>query len=224
MKNLFTLIAVLCCAHLFAQASFNLNPLNPTEAYGSGADDLKAENIISNSSGTNKTLRWERTIISLTADCEVQVCDLNLCYSASVSTKTFALNAGVSGPISVHLRPLDDFSASTVVRLKFYDVDNPADSLISIYTISSEITGTAEEAAAAQIKLFPNPTVESFTLDHADMIAAVRIFTLDGRQVARLTATPGQVYSLANQPGGTYIVVMENKQGNYLKSVEVHKQ
>ena len=80
------------------------------------------------------------------------------------------------------------------------------------------------ESAAARINLFPNPTVESFTLENAEMVAAVRIFSLDGRQVSRIEAEPSQVYSLASQPAGSYIVVMENKKGDVVKSLEIRKQ
>ncbi|MCC6279634.1 MAG: T9SS type A sorting domain-containing protein [Saprospiraceae bacterium] len=224
MKNLFTLLAVLCCSTLFAQNTYSIAPLFPQETYGPDADDLKAENTIVNLSPDVKSIRWERTVITLTPDCETQVCDLEYCYSPAVSTKTFELGPNEAGPLSVHLLLPDVISATAVVRLKFYDINNPADSIISVYTISTLVTGTEEEAAAARINLFPNPTVESFTLENAEMISAIRIFSLDGRQVSRMEAEPSQAYSLANQPAGTYVVVMENKQGNYVKAIEVRKQ
>lgn len=224
MKNLFTLLTALCCSTLFAQNTYSILPLYPQETYGPDADDLKAENTITNLSPIVKNIRWERTVITLTPDCETQVCDLEYCYSPAVSTKTFELGPNEIGPLSVHLLLPDLISATAVVRLKFYDINNPADSLISVYTISTVVTGTEEEAAAANINLFPNPTAESFTLKNADLVSAIRIFTLDGRQITRTEAEPSQVYSLATQPAGTYIVVMENKQGNFVKAIEVRKQ
>jgi hypothetical protein len=224
MKNLFTLITLFCGVQLFGQATFTISPLNPSEIYGPDADDLKAENHIVNQTNVAKHMRWERTELNLTPDCYTQVCDLTLCYSPNVSTQTFDLAPNENGPLSVHLLLPDVIEANAVVRIKYYDVDNPADSLISIYTISTLVTGTEEQAAAANIKLFPNPTVESFTLENADIVSAVRIFALDGRQVSRFNAEPSQVYSLAGQSAGSYIVVLENKQGRVLRAVEVRKQ
>ena len=224
MKNLFTLIAFLCCAQLFGQAVFSIAPLNPQATYGSDADDPKAENTIYNLTTTAKNIRWERTILNLSADCETYVCDPLYCYGPSASAKTFPLDPSGTGNISVHLLLPDVISATTVVRLKFFDESNPADSIVTVYTVSTEVVGTEEEAAAARIKLFPNPTVESFTLENADLVSAIRIFSLDGRQVSRMEAEPSLVYSLAGQPTGSYIIVMENQKGQVLRSMEVRKQ
>ena len=213
MKKLFTIIGFFCAAQLFAQATFSITPLNPQASYGPDADDPKAENTIVNLTSVAKNIRWERTIINLTADCETYVCDPLYCYGPGSSVKTFPLPANGSGNISVHLLIPDAISATTVVRLKYYDELIPADSIIAIYTVSTVVSGTEEEAAAARIKLYPNPTVESFTLENADMVSAIRIFSLDGRQVSRMEAEPSQVYSLAGQPTGSYIIVMENQKG-----------
>ncbi len=224
MKNLFTLVALLGFTQLFGQATFNIAPLNPSEVYGPDSDDLKAENHITNLTDQVKTIRWERTEINLTPDCLTQVCDLIYCYSPSVSTKTFELGPNENGPLSVHLLLPDVIEANAVVRVKYYDVNNPADSIVSVYTISTLVTGTEEEAAAANIRLFPNPTVESFTLENADQVAAVRIFTLAGRQVTRMNTVPSQVYSLAGQPAGSYIVALENAKGRVVRAMEVVKR
>lgn len=224
MKNLFTLLALFLCAQVFGQSAFSISPLNPTEVYGVDADDPKAENSIVNQTNVSKNITWERTIINLTQDCFTYVCDPTYCYGPASSVKTFALAPNAVGNISVHLLLPDFIPATTVVRLKFFDSQNPADSLITVYTVSTEVTSTEEEIAAADIKLFPNPTVESFTLENADMISAVRVFSLDGRQVSRFEAEPSQVYSLAGQPAGSYIVVLENAKGQVLRSMEVRKQ
>lgn len=223
MKNLFTLFALFCCAQAFGQSAFSISPLNPTEVYSIDADDPKAENTIVNQTGLSKNISWERTIINLSEECYTYVCDPAYCYGPTAEAKTFTLGPNAFGYVSVHLLLPDFIPATTVVRLKFYDEQNPADSTITLYTVSTEVSGTEEQAAAAAIKLFPNPTVESFTLENADMIASVRIFALDGRQVSRFEAEPSQVYSLAGQPAGSYIVVMENAKGQVLRSVEVRK-
>ncbi len=223
MKNLFTLFALVCCASLFGQSTFSIEPLNPTAVYDANADDPKAENIITNLTSGNNHISWERTIINITQDCDTYVCDPVYCYGPNAQAKTFTLSANDTGLVSVHLLLPDVMSATTVVRLKFFDTQNPADSIITVYTVSTEVTGTDEQAAAAAINLFPNPTVESFTLANADMISAIRIFSLDGRQVSRFEAEPSQVYSLAGYPAGAYIVVMENAKGQVVRSVEVRK-
>ena len=57
-----------------------------------------------------------------------------------------------------------------------------------------------------------------------DQVAAVRIFTLDGRQVTRMNTVPSQVYSLAGQPAGSYIVALENAKGRVVRAMEVVKR
>lgn len=223
MKNLFTLLALFCGATLFGQSAFSIEPLNPTAVYGVNADDPKAENIIQNLTGGNLHVSWERSIINITPECETYVCDPAYCYGPNAEAKTFTLTANDTGLVSVHLLLPDFIPATTVVRLKFFHAQNPADSVITVYTVSTQVSSTEEQAAAAGIKLFPNPTVESFTLSNADMIAAVRVFSLDGRQVSRFDAEPSQVYSLAGLTAGSYIVVLENEKGKVLRSMEVRK-
>ena len=55
-------------------------------------------------------------------------------------------------------------------------------------------------------------------------VAGVRLFALDGRQVAYFEPSAGQRYSVADQPAGTYIVALLAKNGKVFQAVEVRKQ
>jgi hypothetical protein len=226
MKNLFSLLFVALAAPMFAQGIFSVAPLNPSAVYPLSADDPKAENRVTNNASTTKNIRWERTIIDLCSDgCDTYVCDPVYCYGPNASAKTFPLESGAQGLVSVHLLRNDPaLNGWAVVRLKFFDVDNPADSLLSVYTVNAQTVSTAEQTAAAQVKLYPNPTVDFFTLENAEVVAAIRVFSLDGRQTAYWTADTNQQYSLAGHNAGNYIVVLESKAGQALRAIEIVKQ
>jgi hypothetical protein len=91
------------------------------------------------------------------------------------------------------------------------------------YLFTSPLSGT-DELPVANVQLFPNPTVDNFQLTNADAVQRIRVFSMDNREVARFTATPGAQYSLATQAAGTYYLALEDDKGQVFQAIRLVKQ
>lgn len=226
MKNLLvTLFFAFALAQIAAAqnpSAYEVHP-NPSDVVTAMDNfDSAAHGDIANTSSDSITIRWERHIISITPGIETAVCDPVQCWFPTVDSKTFGLNHDSTGELTVHFYNASGQAASGIVHLKLTNLHNAADTMTVVYTYST-LTGTGE-LPEANVKLFPNPTTEFFTLENASGVGFMRLFTLDGREVARFTASPDNTYSIANQPAGNYVLSFEDKNGQLFQAVELHKR
>ncbi|MDO8367965.1 MAG: T9SS type A sorting domain-containing protein [Saprospiraceae bacterium] len=231
MKNLlFTLLfalGLLQVASAQFQSAYEVHP-NPSDTITtSDTYDSPAHGEIKNVSNAPISVRWERHEVYLTPNITTAVCDPILCWISSVSSKTFQLEPDSSGQLTVHFYnagfdPAPGEAGSGIVHLKLTNLGNPADTLTAVYTFST-LTGT-NDPPASNVKLFPNPTTDFFTLEKADDVASMRVFTLDGRILARFEVSPTNTYSIGHLPVGNYVLSFEDKHGQLFQAVEIHKQ
>lgn len=208
----------------FAQSSFSIST-NSVWTITPASEDVEGHIEITNPTNATQTIRWERTVMNITAGCHTQVCDLNLCYIPTVSTQKFDIAAGSTGSIIMHFLNPDLLSdATTLVNLKLFNDNNPSDSVIVAYLFTPETSGTKDGLTAANVKLFPNPTTDYFLLENAEAVQHIRLFSLDSREVARYTATPAQSYSLAGLPTGSYVLALEDKNGQVFQAISLVKK
>jgi hypothetical protein len=225
MKILFyTAILAFCCVGTaYGQVPFTVTPDSLWVSGPVTTSDVEAESIVHNTSGSGINLKWERININMPAGMHTMICDPNNCWFQTVSSKTFTLNAGQSGSMIVHFINEDSLPHDAIVHIKYTNTNNANQSITGIYVYHSETTGTHEQLPAPTVKLFPNPVVESFTLEHADAVSYIQVFSIDGREVANFQAVPGHNYSLNGQAAGTYIIGLQNKDGRTFQAIELVK-
>lgn len=224
MKNLLLLAFSFFAASAFAQATFDLTPDTVSMVVILDETDNEIHNFMHNLTSTNRVIKWERTIFDPNPDTvDIRVCDPNTCYAPWVVTQTFTLTADTTVPMIVHLFKPEGEDASAIVQLKYTDLADPGNPQFSYYIFYSAASGTHEQLPAANVKLYPNPVVESFSLDNADEVRRIRVFSSDGRQVAVFDAAAGQVYSITGQPAGAYVVALESKSGKVFQAIGIRK-
>ena len=224
MKNFFlAFLFILGTATVIdAQSVFALQPIPASDHAPDDQGDVPVEATIRNLSDNTIHLQWERRVIELTSTCETAVCDPNTCYGRGLNSMTFDMDPHLTAPMLVHFYN-NGAPCAGIIHLKITNLDNPADSLIGIYMFNQ--SSGVKNLPIANIKLFPNPATDFFSLENTENVAAIRVFSLDGRQVARFDASTGNnIYSLQNQPTGNYILVMEDKNGDAFQAVELHKR
>jgi len=231
MKNLlFTLffaLGLFQIANAQFQSAYELHP-NPSDTITtSDLYDSPAHAEIKNVSNATISIKWERNIINLTPDVETAVCDPVTCWSTVVNTKTFQLEPDSVGQMTVHYYnnayfPPPGQAGSGIVHLKLTNLGNPADTLTAVYSYST-LSGT-RDLPASNVKLFPNPTTDFFTLEKAEEVASMRVFALDGRIMARFEVSPNNFYSIGHLPVGNYVLSFEDKNGQLFQAVEIHKR
>lgn len=229
MKKILTIICLAIAQFVCAQngSAFEVHP-NPIDTMTTpDTFDSVAKGKISNVSGDTVRLRWQRTQVYLSPGISSAVCDPVTCWDTIVSSKVFILGKDSSGQMTVHFYnqfydPAPGQAGSGIVRLKITNLDNPADTLTVLYSFST-ITGT-NELSVANVRLFPNPTTDRFTLENAADVALMRLYTMDGREVARFEPNAENSYSIANQPVGSYVLSLEDKFGRLFQAVEIQKR
>jgi hypothetical protein len=229
MKKIFTILLLALAQFASAQngSAFEVHP-NPIDTMTTpDTFDSVAKGKISNVSGDTVRLRWQRTQVYLSPGISSAVCDPVTCWDTIVSSKVFILGKDSSGQMTVHFYnqfydPAPGQAGSGIVRLKITNLDNPADTLTVLYSFST-ITGT-NELSAATVRLFPNPTTDRFTLENAADVALMRLYTMDGREVARFESNAENSYSIANQPVGNYVLSLEDKFGRLFQALEIQKR
>lgn len=189
--------------------------------------DSPAHGHIHNTSPNSISVKWERNEVFLSPNITTAVCDPIQCWFPGVSTKTFSLNPNEGGQLTVHFYnamfdPAPGQAGSGIVHLKVTNLGNAADTMTVVYTYST-LTGT-KDLPAANVKLFPNPSTDFFTLENAEAVASMRLFSLDGRVVARFDASSSNSYAIGHLPTGNYVLSFEDKNGNLFQAVEIQKR
>jgi hypothetical protein len=232
MKNLLftSLFAFGLAQFAFAQSSsaFSVTP-NPCDTITtSDTYDSPAHGHVHNTSTSPVTIKWERNEVYLSGEhITTAVCDPVQCWFPGVGSKSFGLAPNTGGELTVHFYnalfdPAPGMAGSGIVHLKMTNLGNPADTMTAVFTYST-LTGT-KDLPAANVKLFPNPTTDYFTLENGEEVASMRLYALDGREMARFVNTSDNTYSIANIPVGNYVLSFEDKNGNLFQAVEIHKR
>ncbi|HLP93214.1 MAG TPA: T9SS type A sorting domain-containing protein [Saprospiraceae bacterium] len=209
------------------QSAYHVHP-NPSDTITtSDTYDSPAHGEIENVSAAPVSIKWERNEVFLTPNVTTAVCDPVTCWFPGVSTKTFTLQPDSAGQLTVHFYnsgfdPAPGEAGSGIVHLKLTNLGNPADTLTAVYTYST-LTST-NDLPAPVVKLFPNPVTDYFTLENAEEVGSMRLFTIDGRVVARFEASADNSYAIGHLPAGNYVLSFEDKNGNLFQAVELHKR
>jgi len=203
-------------------SAFELSP-NPSDTVVAQDEfDAPVYAKIKNLRSDSIFIKWERHIISITPGGLTAVCDPDRCWYLTTNANTFGLAGDSSGQLTVHFINPNAQAASGIVYLKLSNQQNAADTLTAVYTYST-LTGTGE-APKPKVKLYPNPSANFFRLENAEEVASMRLYTLDGREVARFENSKGNSYSIANQAVGNYILALEDKNGRLFQAVEIYKK
>jgi hypothetical protein len=223
MKNTFFFVFALFLNALAAsgQASFKVEP-NPASITALQTQfDVPAKSFVFNLTDQKLNIKWERTEVSVPAGLLTQVCDPNLCWVASVGTKNVEIAAKDTAMMDVHFVNPNAIKASAIVHLKITNLDKPAETVTAVYLFNP--TSSTQDLPPAEVRLFPNPVVDFFVLEKAEHVRALRLLSVDGRQIARWDVSPDQTYALGDQPVGKYLLALEEKNGRVFQVVEIVK-
>ncbi len=232
MKSLsFTLLLVLAfTTFCTAQVTFALTTDTVIGTAEVPEITAAAHDTVFNLTSNSLTINWTRYILSISPGCVIQICDPNNCYLPTVSSKNFTISANPNNNIGLMVVDLVDTllsgnPANAIVRIKYTSLAQASDTADTYYLLSiTETTGVHDPASVSRVVLYPNPVTESFTLDNAEAVRKIRVYDLNGRQVAEYAATSGQHYSLSGQPSGTYFVALADENGRVFRALQVIKE
>jgi len=224
MKHITTTVLLFFCLIFgaVAQTTFKLSPSPAWISNPPSVFDSPAKSKIVNRTNAVITLRWQRIIVSVPAGIETQVCDVNLCYAAHISTRTFELAPLDTGNLDLHFVNLTAVGVDPAaeVHVKITNVNVPTDTFVGVYRYTTVPLSAKGATALSNVRLYPNPGTTFFALENAEGVAAVQLSHADGRVIRRFQATPDHRYETADLPSGTYFVTLENDKGIPLRTLE----
>jgi hypothetical protein len=208
-----------------AQVTLTLSPDNVVTDVDPMQFETVAHSILTNTSDSTKTFRWYRTEETITMGWASAICDKNACYATTVDSTTtdfdLILGPGDSTNLDVHIRP-GGIEGNAKVKVTIVEVGNPENTIEGIYTFNQ--TSSSFDVVSENLRIYPNPASSYFQLSNADNIASVSIYSLVGRHLKKYHAFPGEKFYIGDLDRGMYLVRMENKQNEVIKTLRLSKR
>ena len=222
MKNFLLFAFIFCNLTLFAQDM----SVTPNPVYDFVIEDdtaLYGHATFKNNSTVEKSYMWERTVLCGENVQETWFCDPFNCYLPNIGAKDFTLAAGEEGQFDFHARftSVDDRALNALIKV--YEIGNETNTLDVIYEYNSCAVGT-NDLAINEIKLFPNPTTDHFTLTNIGSVKDVIIHNIIGAPVKQYLAEENASYSIGDLPAGVYMVQLSDANENNVGTKRVFKQ
>ena len=83
----------------------------------------------------------------------------------------------------------------------------------------------AQNSSKADLSVFPNPTTEYISItDHNDAVGHIAIFNLVGKKVKEFEFVKGESFFVADLPKGMYLVQIQDRARQVLKTQKVDKR
>ena len=83
----------------------------------------------------------------------------------------------------------------------------------------------AQNAIKADLSIYPNPTTEYISItDNSDAVGYIAIFNLVGKKVKEFDFVKGESLFVADLPKGMYLVQLQNRTRQVLKTQKVDKR
>ncbi len=228
MKQTLLLFFLTFSISLSAQVTLLLTePTGSTTALASD-DDITAKGFIKNESDVEVTLMWKRNIIELKEGWETAVCDKNLCYVPSYGETSAAdgthlvLAPGEESNFDVHVYP-DGTEGFAIVEVTATDITNAANTVTGRYEFNQMSTSTIN-LNKADIKVYPNPTINFISISEADQVERLIIYNIVGRPVKLFEANYNNQYDVMDLPTGMYLVRLMDKNDRTIKTVRLSKK
>ncbi len=192
--------------------------------------DFYQKNYVYSTLGDSMGITWVKIIHSSSnRGWGFQVCDKNLCYLPSISTRDFKMSPYDTSEMTVHMRTRGNDGDSAVIYVKLFrnDIDNSDSMYIKVKFVAQSPTAIGyAEVERTDVSIFPNPATRYITIKSPSHIGNVFVYDLLGRQVKKdnLNGKHAGVVSLDKLRAGTYFVTVFSTSGKRLKTIRMIKQ
>lgn len=227
MRNLLTLLLAFFVLGLQAQLTWT-----PEEPIGVGhneMDEIQVDIMVTNTGSEDSEFYWQITVDDAPAEWQVVVCDNNLCYAPGILACPCAspntLAAGATMTFMVKIKPKLIVGEGSLGLAITTDCEG-TDALVSI-PIDYEVelfSSVFDNQIENNIAIYPNPSIDFFSLRDDANISTVSIYSIVGKQIESFDHTPNQAYSVSDLRQGIYLVRAYDNQGKVLKSMRLSKK
>ncbi|MEO0042095.1 MAG: hypothetical protein RL329_1543 [Bacteroidota bacterium] len=217
------LACLVLCIQTAQTQNVTISPNPASKAVHADSADVFAHTVVKNNATSSKTFRWERTIRSATMGWDIAICDKNLCYLPSVSTRDMTLSAGEEGRMDVHIYP-NRVVGAAVIEVKVTEVGNNSNTSTCIYYFNTPVGTKDLMNKASNLRIYPNPVVDHFSIiDDNDIVETIAIYNMIGRQVRTFKTSEEAKYSIGDLPDGMYLIRFYSANGLMVKILRINK-
>jgi hypothetical protein len=229
MKHIFTLLFAFMLSSMVAQVA--ITPGTLSAVLSEDNPEYVYTLTVTNSASTPVSVWWKvGKPTNFPAQWKTFVCDINQCYVPGLeecpaskpnvilgnSTATFTFHLNPSNQVATSkmwLQLYSDKSFKTLVAETDKDAVVVADKLLSIKNTFSN-----------DIKIFPNPAEDYFTIKNDAGVTKVGIYNIVGKEIDTYKHVIGNTYNVSNYVRGLYIVRLIDNRGKTLKSIRLNKR
>jgi hypothetical protein len=228
-KTLLYSLFLLFTTGLLGQQELTVNPSPVIKELSAEDDEVKVEFTITNNSSRDTEIWWNFDSGTSPDEWEFFVCDLNLCYTPSVTScpcsKANFLAGESDNLFSMTIIP-NGAEGTGIVNMRITDVcDGTTSTLeIPITYMVGETSSTSFQDINNKINIYPNPSSQSMNIMHDEEVREIIIYNLIGKKIRRVKHTPGQSHNISDLDRGIYLIRMLNKQQNILKVSRLTKR
>ena len=192
-------------------------------------DQIFIEITITNNTDEVQTLYWNyEPADSYPSTWKSQICDLNLCYGwdafESSNNLPNEFQVGEARVFTLKVKNNIDeslpISGSSYGILKLYTDPDRTD----LAACTSPVVTSTTDRELGDVVIYPNPTTESFQLKNDESISKINIYNIVGRLVSTMNHSAGMVHDVTTLRTGMYLVRLENRDGDVVKSMRLSKR
>jgi len=158
---------------------------------------------------------WKRT----------QFYDLNICYSDLLSScpcgfSNFVAAGDTSQLFTTIIEIEQGFDKGSITwRLLNDCLENATDTLAELSCKFGEIISYDQDIPieSSQVKLYPNPTSDLFTISNDTNVSSMEILNLSGQSVRKFMHLPSSNHDVSDLQSGCYLLLLKDKLGRTLQ-------
>ncbi len=211
MRYIYTLIFTFFLSLLLSGQSLVLTPeevvqhINLEEFENVGYAKLK------NTSNQTMTVVWRREVIRTNNNWEISICDKNSCYLPFIETRELILGPGEESNLDVHIRH-NGYKDNGEVKMIAYDKSNSSETVSGsfIFTTSGS-TSTQKVVFGDQLKIWPNPAQQFFTVNESKILSKIEVLNLLGNVVKVYDTRSSTQFDISDLTSGIYLIRMISK-------------
>lgn len=94
-----------------------------------------------------------------------------------------------------------------------------------LFSLLFGVAVQAQNSSKADLSVYPNPTTEYISVnDNNDVVGYVAVFNLVGKKIKEFDFVKGESFYVADLPKGMYLVQIQNKSRQVVKTQKVDKR
>ena len=230
MKLLYTFLFLAVFSSI-AVGQISINPNSMAITMSEDGDHLYTFTI-SNAGATDVKVWWKLVKgAGYPSAWSTQTCDSWTCYAPDLdecpSNKGNVIAANSTTTFTVHFYP-NSVSGTSKMHMQLYSDKNFNNLIVETdpdaNIIADKTLGVKSNTGSGDLKLFPNPADDYFTIKNDNGVSKVGIFNIVGKEIRSYRHSAGNSYDVSDLIRGVYIVRLMDAKSKTLKSIRLSKR